>query len=276
LASNLPDADLVTALGGATQYLEHHRGFSHSVAGAPLLALGLALVLRLTLRGSRLPGLLLCSLAGVAAHVFMDLWTSYGTRVLAPFDRRFLTWDLVFIVDPWILALLIASVLLLRQRPLQGAQVASVCLGLVLAYVGARAVLHQQALDQARAQLSGRNLQRVAALPSPVDPFAWRVLADTGDAYWTGDVSLRRRSPPLVRREKQREDEAVARAREKSEVASVFLGFSTFPWLEVERTQEGTEVVWRDLRFERPGRAAFEARVFVGRDGAIRSQRFRF
>ena len=274
LASNLPDADLVTALGGATQYLEHHRGFSHSVVGAPLLALGLALVLRACLRGSRFPGLLLCSLVGVAAHVFMDLWTSYGTRVLTPFDRRFLTWDLVFIVDPAILVLLLASVLLLR-RSQQGAQIASVGLGLVLAYVGARAVLHAQALDQARAQLSGRAVQRIAALPSPVDPFAWRVLADTGDAYWTGDVSLRTRSAPLARREKQREDEAVARARE-SQVAAVFLSFSTFPWLEVQRTDQGTEVVWRDLRFERPGRASFEARVLVGRDGQIRSERFRF
>jgi inner membrane protein len=275
LASNLPDADLVTAFGGATSYLEHHRGFSHSLLGAPLFALALALLLRVTLRGSRFAGLLLCSLAGVAVHVLMDLWTSYGTRVLAPFDRRFLTWDLVFIVDPWILALLLASAIVMRRTP-QGAQIASVGLGLVLAYVGARAVLHQQALDQARAQLSGRVIQRIAALPSPVDPFAWRVLADTGDAYWIGDLSLRGRSSPLLRREKQREDEAVVRARQNSEVASVFLSFSTFPWLEVERTEQGTEVVWRDLRFERPGRASFEARVLVGRDGAIRSERFRF
>jgi inner membrane protein len=275
LASNLPDLDLVSALGGSTNYLEHHRGFSHSLLGAPLFALALALLLRATLRGSRLPGLLLSSAVGIAGHVSMDLWTSYGTRVLAPFDGRWLTWDLVFIVDPWILLLLLASVLLLRHSP-QGSRVASTGLGLIVAYVGARAVLHQQALDQGRSQLSGREIRRIAALPSPVDPFRWRVLADTGDAYWTGNVSLRGRSAPLQRREKQREDEAVARAREKSEVASVFLDFSTFPWLEVERTDEGTEVIWRDLRFERPGRAAFEARVLVGRDGAIRSQRFRF
>ena len=275
LASNLPDLDLVTALGGSTNYLEHHRGFSHSLLGMPLFALALALLLRATLRGSRLPALLLCSIVGIAGHVFMDLWTSYGTRVLSPFDGRWLTWDLVFIVDPWILALLLASALVLR-RSSQAPGIASVGLGLVLAYVGARAVLHAQALDQARAQLSGRAVARIVALPSPVDPFAWRVLADTGDAYWTGPISLRARSGPLVRRPKQPEDEAVARARQASEVASVFLDFSTFPWLEIEPREDGTEVVWRDLRFERPGRATFEARVLVGRDGAIRSQRFRF
>lgn len=154
---------------------------------------------------------------------------SYGTRVLAPFDRSWLTWDLVFIVDPWILVLLIASALMLRGSP-RGAQIASVGLGLMLAYVGGRAVLHAQALDQARAQLSGRDVRRIAALPSPVDPFRWRVVADTGDAYWLGEIALRGHSAPLQRREKQREDEAVARAREKSEVAAVFLDFSPFPW----------------------------------------------
>jgi hypothetical protein len=102
------------------------------------------------------------------------------------------------------------------------------------------------------------------------------VLADTGDAYWTGDLNLSGRSAPLRRREKRREDEAVARAREESQVASVFLDFSTFPWLEVEETAEGTTVVWRDLRFERPGRETFVARVVVGRDGKVRSQAFRF
>lgn len=275
LASNLPDVDLATSFQGATAYLEHHRGFSHGILGGPLLALALALALRVTLRGARLIALLLCSAIGIASHVFMDLWTSYGTRVLAPFDRRWLTFDLVFIVDPWILALLMVGALW-RRGALQAPGIASAALGLVLAYVGGRAVLHAQAVDQARAQLSGRTVARIAALPSPANPFAWRVLADTGDAYWTGLVNLRHRSAPLRRREKRREDEAVARARETSAVASVFLDFSTFPWLEVHETEEGTAVVWRDLRFENPGREAFVAKVVVGRDGKIKSETFRF
>jgi inner membrane protein len=263
------------ALRGSTSYLEHHRGFTHGIVGAPLLALGLALALRAALRGSRFLPLLSCSALGIAGHVFMDVWTSYGTRVLSPFDRSWLTWDLVFIVDPWILLLLTAGVLLARGS-LHAPRVASVMLGLVLAYVGGRAVLHAQAVDQALQQLSGRDVRRIAALPSPVDPFAWRIVADTGDAYWTGMLALRGRSAPLARRQKQPEDEDVARAREASAVASVFLDFSTFPWLEVERSEAGTAVLWRDLRFERPGRNAFVARIMIGPDGRILRQEFRY
>lgn len=275
LASNLPDVDLLSSLASTTAYLEHHRGFTHSIVGAPLLAVGLALALRWAVPGARLLGLLACSLVGVAGHVFMDLWTSYGTRVLSPFDRRWLTWDLVFIIDPWVLAILLAAVLW-QRRSAQGPGIASVGLGLLLAYVGARAVLHAQAADRALAQLSGRKVERLAALPAPFNPFAWRVIADTGDAYWMGDLDLRGRSAPLSRRAKQPEDAAVARARSASEVAAVFLDFSSFPWLEVEPTPDGTAVVWRDLRFQARGRESFVARVVVGHDGQIRSQSFRF
>ena len=275
LASNLPDIDVMLSLQGSTAYLEHHRGLTHSVLGAPLLAVALAILLRLTVRGSRLGGLFVCSLAGVAGHVLMDLWTSYGTRVLAPFDRRFLTWDLVFIVDPWILAILLIAVLWKRSS-LQAPWIASAALGILVSYVGARAVLHQQALDQAVAQLGGRAVERIAALPSPVNPFVWRVLADSDGAYWVGSVDLRGRSAPLLRRPKRVEDATVARVREESEVAAVFLAFSTFPWLEVQETPAGTEVSWRDLRFERAGRESFVARVLLAPDGRIVSERFRF
>ena len=85
IASNLPDVDVVTWLGGTATYLHHHREVTHSVVGAPVLALALAVVLRLAFAGARFLPLLLCSLGGVAGHVFMDLWTSYGTRALSPF-----------------------------------------------------------------------------------------------------------------------------------------------------------------------------------------------
>ena len=275
VASNIPDVDLVFGLQGAASYLEHHRDLSHSVVGGPLLALLLALCLRIALRGSRFVGLILSALVGVAAHVAMDLATSYGTRVLSPFNTTFYAWDLVFIVDPIILAILVATVVLAR-RPELGRRVASLGLGLILAYMGCRAVLHARALEEAVARVPGGRVQRVAALPHPLDPRRWRVLADTGPAYWTGEVRLDGTDSPLERRDKLVETATVARVRAESEVAAIFLAFSRFPWLEVQQTAEGTAVTWRDLRFERRGRASFVTRVVVGPDGRIRSQAFHF
>jgi inner membrane protein len=266
LASNLPDVDVVTWLAGTASYMHHHRDLTHSVLGAPLAALALAGILRLTVKGSRLASLLLCSLLGVAGHVFMDLWTSYGTRVMSPFDRTWYAWDVVFIIDPWILLLLAAGLWAGRGRA-WGGQLASVTLGLMLTYVGARALLHSRALDAAATRLPA-GIRRLAALPHPLDPFRWRVLADTGDAYWTGELSLNGSTPALAKREKQPEDATVARARQ-ADMASVFLDFSRFPWLRVEQTPEGTAVTWTDLRFEHRGRENFVTRIVVAPDGRI-------
>lgn len=275
IASNLPDVDLIFGLRGTAAYLEHHRDLSHSIVGAPLLAVVLALAARAVVKQARLPWLLLCSLLGVAGHVFMDLWTSYGTRVLSPFDHRFYAWDLVFIVDPLILALLLGT-LLLARRPVFGPRAAAAGLALLLAYVGGREALHASALNKALAQFQPGAVVDAAALPHPLDPLGWRAIVDTGPAYWTGEIRLNGAAALLVRRDKLPETAAVARVREASPLAAVFLAFSRFPWLEVEQTPEGTTVVWRDLRFERKGRESFTTRIVVGRDGRIRSETFRF
>lgn len=275
LASNAPDVDLLFGLQGPLAYLQHHRDMSHSLVGAPLLALALAGGLRLAFRGSRLLVLLAATLTGVSVHVFMDLWTSYGTRVLAPFDRTFYAWDLVFILDPWLLILLLVTLLVAMRLPLPS-RVASVGLGLMLAYVGGRAVLHQRALEEGITRVPGGSALRAAALPTPLDPFRWRLLADTGAAYFTGELRLNGPLTPFARRVKLPETAVVARVRETSDVAAAFLDFSSYPWLETAETDAGTEVVFRDLRFERPGRDSFVARVLIGPDGRIKSESFRF
>lgn len=44
LAANLPDADIVTLIGGRWTYLHHHRGITHSILGAIVLGLTLPLI----------------------------------------------------------------------------------------------------------------------------------------------------------------------------------------------------------------------------------------
>jgi len=286
IASNLPDADIVFGAFGPAAYLDHHRGLSHSLFVAPFLALALAAVLRLFFREARWLWLWLASVTGIAGHIFMDLWTSYGTRALLPFDHTWYAWDVVFIIDPIVWALLLGALLLARRPPLRG-QVAAVGLGLVLAYVGARAALHARALDLAQDRLPSSGVTRVAALPTLRSPLRWRLLADAGDSFYIGDIDLRRPAPPLRRREKRPEDAAVTRVRETSEAAAIFLDFSRFPWLEVADTPDGRAVSWSDLRFEDtsgskgaggtpPPRRHFVAQVVLGPDGRIRSQSIRF
>ena len=275
LAANAPDLDIVAGFRGSLAYLEYHRGFTHGVLGAVLLALGIALAVRFFVKDARLGALCLAGVAGTSLHIVMDLWTTYGTRALLPFDAHWYAWDLVFIVDPWILGAL-ALGLLLGRRAAWRHPAALVAIGLVSGYVLARAGLHERALELARQQLTGESLVRLTALPTPLNPLRWRILADTGDAFSVGPADLRTGRVALTHRAKTPVSEAVTIARERSPVAAAFLAFSPYPWLEVRSRDGGTEVTWKDLRFENRARQGFVARVLVGPDGRIVSEGFSF
>lgn len=124
-AANLPDADIVVAGRGATVYLEHHRGITHSIVGT--LALGLLLPLVFVagervvarVRGreprARLRGLLVASLLLTASHPLLDWTNSYGLRPFLPWSREWFYGDLVFVIDPWLWLLLGGTCFLLTS-----------------------------------------------------------------------------------------------------------------------------------------------------------------
>lgn len=121
VAANLPDADIASGLFGQQCYLLHHRGFTHSVLGALLLAVLLAGVMKFLERDRidaprRWRAYLLPALVGVATHPLLDLLNNYGLRPWLPFSDARYFGDLVFIVDPWLWLTLGAVALLAGRR----------------------------------------------------------------------------------------------------------------------------------------------------------------
>jgi len=110
LASNSPDADIVTLIGGRWIYLQNHRGITHSIVGTIVLALALPLVfhgvawliarLRKRKPETRLRGLMIASIIVTASHPLLDWTNNYGVRLLLPWNSRWFYGDLVFIMDP--------------------------------------------------------------------------------------------------------------------------------------------------------------------------------
>lgn len=239
LASNAPDVDIVATAGGAVKYLEWHRGMTHG----PLGIVGLGLVsAALVWIGRRLyderwppkgPGhalleadatfgmLLAVSIVGVLLHVLMDLPTSYGTRLLSPFDWHWFAVDWMPIVDIYLLMALVIG-LLGRPAPAQRRAKAAFVLLLMATNYGVRGVAHRQALEVApklfgptlplpcdplpastpivdswpRAALPSspplgkRCLVEMIAMPSFTSPFTWRIVAQMSNAYEIHDIDL--------------------------------------------------------------------------------------
>lgn len=127
LAANSPDADiLVLIFRGRWAFLEHHRGITHSIVGAALLALALPLVfyfgarivaqLRKREPQVKLKGLLIASILATATHPFLDWTNNYGIRFLLPWNPRWSYGDFTFVIDPFFWMVLGGAAFLLTSK----------------------------------------------------------------------------------------------------------------------------------------------------------------
>lgn len=106
IGNNLPDADfLVRIWPGSTQldYLLQHRGYTHSLVLAPILAVFTALLAKTFTRKSRWSfALFFVSFAAVALHIGADYLNNYGVHPFTPVLNRWYYGDSIYIVEPLI------------------------------------------------------------------------------------------------------------------------------------------------------------------------------
>ncbi len=108
IGSNLPDVDVFYSfIGGKINYLLQHRGYSHTIIGAMLLAAAAFAIARwhLTRRGHVPASRDLLWLAGVFVitpllHIGMDFTNNYGVHPFWPLSNRWFYGDAVFIAEP--------------------------------------------------------------------------------------------------------------------------------------------------------------------------------
>ena len=301
LASNLPDADIVTAVNGSLAYFVAHRGPTHGLIGVVALAVLAALLvvgwraLRPSTRSEAWDGFgALCGvgLTGTLLHVLMDLPTSYGTRLLSPFVNTWYALDWLPIIDVYVWALLGIGLLATWRRPASRQPIARVVLIAIVCFYGVRAVAHDIALRgaaQTRADGTpspcasaptwtrhptifeaanagaGACLQ-AAALPLFFSPFEWRLVRQLSDGYELRDVTLGRgmTAQTFV---PSHNDIWVGHAR-RTPTGRAFFAFSRFPATRSAALPDGSHRVRAiDIRFLDPTERGLErdppVRAFV-------------
>lgn len=139
LGSNMPDSDVLLhpiVGGGNLGSLLHHRGFTHTLALSPLMAVLAALFgagaswgvrrrfaqsLSTQLEKPSWTLMLATGWIGALGHLFADFWNNYGVHPFWPVDSSWVYGDLIFILEPlfW-LSLLPFAFFLTRDRFLKG------------------------------------------------------------------------------------------------------------------------------------------------------------
>ena len=157
IGANLPDVDAACFFWlEGTEHLAFRRGITHGPPALVLLPLILAGLLwaldrwqskRGTRPEARLPvrfgWLYAMAFVGCLSHPFFDWLNVYGIRLLEPFSSQWFYGDTLFIIDPWLWALLIAAVWVSRRREKAGGEwmrPARVGIAVGLAYIGANAL----------------------------------------------------------------------------------------------------------------------------------------
>jgi inner membrane protein len=295
-AANAPDLDIVSGAGGSLCYLAHHRGFTHAIFWAPLvavapLALWWLLARRLKPGPRQFAAAYAVSLAAVASHLALDFLNVYGIRLLLPFSGRWLRLDLVHIIDVWIWAILLVCALgpLLARlvyteigaRGATGRGMAFTGLLLLCLYTGGRAWLHARAIDTLPSRLYQHETPLSAiALPSPANPWHWTGVVETSTAWRVLPIDLNGEFDPEAGHAWFKADVSAARAGVLStETGRVFSGFAQAPlWrlTPASRPEGGIRARIYDLRFGAPDQGAFAIEVILDAAGRPVRESFRF
>lgn len=287
LAAEAADLDVLWYFKNSIDGFAHHRGFTHTLMGAPLVAavvVGFVYLLWLVKRrrkpkpagaaGFVLPktprwGLLYgFALLAAISHILLDYTNNYGVRPFEPFSYRWYSWDIVFIFEPLLYLFFLGGLALpalfalineeigLRRGP-RGQVGAMVALVLMVALWGVRDYEHRRAVATLDARLyHGAEPLRVSAFPYYLNPFKWYGVAETEKFYervivdsLTPDVDPRARSETRYKRE----DTPVIEAAKKTYLGRVYLDWASYPVMEVENLgspMPGYVVRFYDLRFQ--------------------------
>ncbi len=135
---------------------------------------------------------------GIALHITSDLITSYGTQIFAPLSTMRYTLSTTFIIDLWLMGLLTVGLVIALSVRNSRLPAVIACFA-VIGYVGFQSVLRERALEfgATYARSAGLNDARVRALPGPLSPFDWVVVAQEPSRLRFANISLwRDRAPP--------------------------------------------------------------------------------
>lgn len=266
-AGVVADVDWLSATLGPAGYMQWHRTVTHSLFFVAVLAIA-AFASAPSLKnagGGSWAGFtwLPVSAAGLL-HLFLDVLQADEVAPLWPFSSRRFALDVLPPLEPWLLTILIAAILLPELFLLVGEEIGShtkrprgrngAIVGLMLAalYIGLRVLLHANAVASLEAHTIASEMpHRAAAFPDTTSPFLWHSVVETQSTLnlvtmrsMGGEVSYASAVTTLHKPEPS----PMLAAAQSSPAAVAFVKFARFPKAVVQTESEGYSVEIQDLQ----------------------------
>lgn len=261
LAAEIPDLDYLWPSGDSVlQTLRAHRGLTHSLLAAPLVALAATGVTKLFFRRASVVSVFAWSLPAVLfAHLLADAWTGWGTRLALPFSDARVTLDWMMVVDPlFTLPLLVGALWGIRRRTvvrravLTGAAVSC-------AYLAVRIAIRAELM--ARVDATYPQAEVVQVFPSWLGPTHWRYVAVLPNRYAAGRVKAFNSPEEQASHRRYTENNLSPLARENPTVHEA-LAWARFPLVsERPREPSGAHISIADLRYHLNGKPTLSFQI---------------
>ena len=286
-AGVIADADAFSSIISPSAYLGWYRTYTHSVLVSLIIACIFSGAYRVWASRDLLSRLsartvFVAVLLAQWLHLAMDAAQWQGVELLWPINPARIALDWLPTIDPWIVTVLVAAILLPEFFHLIGSEIgakgkrprgfvgAIVGLVMVLCYVGLRADLHATAVAQMQNRSYASELPRqVAAFSDFVSLVTWQGVAESESALHEVAVHINssRRSSldPGINLFKP-EPNPLLQAAQGTESAKRFLRVARFPKATIQKMDTGSEVQIRDLRYAAAGEVKREPMVTVDFD----------
>jgi membrane-bound metal-dependent hydrolase YbcI (DUF457 family) len=287
IAGTLADIDSLSATFGPSAYLDWHRTLMHSIIVSALSSLILGPFYFL-IRRKEMPAkvstaafLSAVVLSGFL-HLAMDACQADGVTLFWPFSAHRIAADWLASVDPWIVAILLAVLLLPELSRLVGDEIGAkskaprgrvgAILGLILVifYLSVRANFHANALAAIQVRTyRGDSPRRSSAYAESVSLFTWHAIVETDHALQeltidaTPGASFDPENGTTLFKP---EPSPILDSAQNTDAAKKFLRVASFPKASIEKTPEGYAVQIRDLRYAVSGDSGHEIVALIRTD----------
>lgn len=265
IGSSLPDVDVISLAWGGDVALAVRRGITHGIPA--LLVWPFVLTAALAAwhrwrpdtterpRVFRPRAIFWVSALAIWLHPSLDYLNNYGLRWLMPLSGEWFYGDTLFIVEPVLLGILVAGVVVSRRggRP----EVARRALALACVFIGLMGLLAMAGRrwvsdDLARA---GIHVEKLMVSPVAGNPLRRFVVAEDATGYYVGELSwVPRRFTWRRAAVDKRPASPLMTSATRGPASRNFLGWARFPCFAEEHDARGTRVVISDLRYaDQPG-----------------------
>lgn len=260
-----PDIDILLQKWGNFVYLKNHRGITHSLAGIVISGIMITVALAGFYPGTDLRRLILFALMGCLTHIVIDVFNTYGTKLLWPVYGKKISLRLLSAFDPVIIVLSAGYIVV--PGKLHGA-----FLGMLPVYLLLR-ILSKRTARKRLMQRFGKDVKKVSIFPATSGLFRWHFIVEFDTHHLVGDIKMVKGAIRVKQKLKKTRQEVPYEAA-SSATGRFFREFTPMIHVSCQEKNDTTIYTFIDMRYYIKNRFLYRAQLEMDHSRAIVRETF--